>query len=264
MKFLAVTTYADRHWEQHARRCVETFKRHWVNVPLLTYTDGGLEAASPWLEGFKARHAHRPTHDYRMDAARFAHKIAAIDLADRAAGDADVLIWIDADCVTHADVTPEWLEGLLGDSDFGYLRRTMKYPECGFMQFRRNDRGRSFIREIVDQYRTDALFRLPEWHDSYVIECVRDRLECAGRLHCTSLSGGAEGTHHPLINGPLGARLDHLKGPRKASGHSNARDLKVHRPEGYWVEITKGGRIESARRAAARAAARRRGRVGSY
>jgi hypothetical protein len=233
MKFAAVTTYAERHWEQHARRCVETFREHWTGVPLATYTDEQLEVESPWLADFKRRHRHRPTDDYRMDAIRFAHKIAAIDLADRQT-QADTLIWIDADCVTHAPVTPEWLQGLLRTGDFAYLRRTMKYPECGFMMFRRNERGLAFIDKIVQQYRTDALFKLPEWHDSFVIDHVRAERESVGMLRCVSLSGSGERTHHPLINGPLGAKLDHLKGPRKSQGKSNPRDLKVLRSEDYW------------------------------
>lgn len=247
MKFAAVTTYAPRHWESHAKRCVETFRAHWGAIPLEQWVDADLETYSPWLLAFKKRHAHRPTHDYRMDAVRFAHKVAAIELAD-AASTADVLIWIDADCVTHAEVTPAWLEQLLGNGDFGYLRRTMKYPECGFMMFRRNGRGLAFIDAIVKQYSSDALFALPEWHDSFVIDHVRAQREQLGLLRCTSLSGSGERTHHPLVNGPLGAKLDHLKGPRKDAGRSHGRDLKVARPEPYWQGARSDARLARARR----------------
>jgi len=237
LTFCAVTTYAERHWAEYAQRCVETFDQHWVDVPLLTFTDAGLEAESPWLAAFKKRHAHRPTADYRMDAVRFSHKVAAIELA-AVRCEVDVLIWIDADCVTHADVTPAWLERLLRDGDFAYLRRAKKYPECGFMMFRRNARGLRLIEGIVDQYRSDRLFELPEWHDSYVIDVVRARREAVGMLRTVSLSGSGERTNHPLINGPLGEKLDHLKGPRKQTGKSHARDLKVRRGEAYWQPET--------------------------
>jgi hypothetical protein len=232
-KYLVVTTYAERHWESHAKRCVESFSEHWQDdITLLHLDDHGLEKESPWLSQFKARHAHRPTTDYRMDAVRFAHKVAAIDLAAQAPN--DVLIWMDADCVTHAPVDAAWLDGLLRDGDFAYLQRTMKYPECGFMMFRMNQRGRAFIEHIVQQYASDALFKLREWHDSFVIDHVRAQRERLGMLRCVSLSGSAERTHHPLVNGPLGAKLDHLKGPRKQAGRSHDRDLKVRRTEPYW------------------------------
>lgn len=265
MKFAVVTTYADRHYEEFAKRCLETMAEFWPStIDLINLRDAGLANRSSWLPAFKRRHAHRPTSDYRMDAVRFAHKVAAIDIAAQETA-ADVLIWIDADCITHAPVTEAWLESLLGDADFAYLRRQMKYPECGFMLFRLNMRGRALINAIVDQYRHDLLFALPEWHDSFVIDRVREKLVSGGGLVDKSLSGNAEHTHHPLINGPLGAKLDHLKGPRKSHGHSYGRDLKVTRTEAYWQEVKAASRVldvekakASARRQAAKKAARHR------
>lgn len=227
--FDVVTTFADRHWEEHARRCVETFDQFWEGMRLRFYRDAQLEAASDWLPEFKQRNRHRPTHNYRFDAVRFAHKIAAIEQAFRI-GTADALVWLDADCVTHAPVTADWLAGLLGDSDFGYLRRVQKYPECGLMLIRRNAAGAELVRTLVELYRTDRLFDLAEWHDSWAIEHVRREL----RIRCASLSGDAEDTGHPLVNGPLGACLDHLKGKRKAEGRSRRSDLKHQRGEAYW------------------------------
>lgn len=236
MKFRVITCHAVEHWETYARRCVETFEQHWPGFTLWRWTDKELEEQSPWLAAFKRRHAHLPTADYRMDAVRFSHKVATIELGlERARAEgADVLIWMDADCVTHADVTPAWLEQLLRNGDFAYLHRAKKYPECGFMLFRLNQRGQAFIDEIVKAYASDWLFTLPEWHDSYVIDRVRAKREATGMLRCVSLSGSAANTSHPLINGPLGERLDHLKGPRKALGKSKASDLKIRRKEDYW------------------------------
>lgn len=238
MRFKVCTTFAPQHWATHARRCVETFGKHWPagEFELLAWVDQDLEEQSPWLAAFKKRHAHRPTDNYRMDAVRFAHKVAAIELAAGVAKDegVDVLIWMDADCVTHADITADWLAKLLRNGDFAYLHRAKKYPECGFMMFRLNQRGTDFIDEIVKAYASDWLFTLPEWHDSYVIDRVRAKREATGMLRCVSLSGAAANTGHPLINGPLGERLDHLKGPRKALGKSKPSDLKIRRKEDYW------------------------------
>lgn len=236
MKFAVVTCYAPEHWDVYARRCVETFGQFWRGIPLMAYDGPALEQQSSWLAEFKRRHAHRPTADYRMDAVRFAHKVAAIDLGVDWArmAKADALVWMDADCVTHGEVTADWLEGLLRNGDFAYLDRAMKYPECGFMIFRLNERGIAFIEEVVRQYVSDQLFKLPEWHDSYVIDQVRAKRVQIGMLRCASLSGRASRTHHPLINGPLGEKLDHLKGPRKQTGRSHDRDLKVARTEAYW------------------------------
>ena len=230
LSFDAVTTFADAHWESHARRCVESFAEHWEGIRLHVFRDNDLEDASDWLPEFKQRHRHRPTHNYRFDAVRFAHKVAAIELAYRI-GNADVLVWIDADCVTHAPVDAGWLSCLLGDADFCYLRRARKYPECGFMLLRRCTAVTEMLRRLVRMYRMDELFGLAEWHDSWVIEHVRQGMGDA--LQCASLSGDFENTGHPLVNGPLGARLDHCKGKRKG-GRSFASDLKTQRQEAYW------------------------------
>jgi hypothetical protein len=231
--FLAVTTFAPQHWHGHAKRCVESFEKYWDGVRLHTFSDRTLVEQSSWLAEFKTRHAHRPTDDYRHDAVRFAHKIAAIDLAMARSTD-DALIWIDADCVTHAPVDAAWLSGLLGEADFAYLRRAHKYSETGFMIFRRNECGRLFVNNVVEYYRSDRIFGFPEWHDCWVIDHVRAGMEKVGLLRCVSLSGEFENSGHPLVNGPLGARLDHLKGTRKAAGKSRAKDLIAPRSEPYW------------------------------
>lgn len=236
-KFAVVTTYAEAQWESHARRCVESFRRFWPSsVPLLRYEDFDLRVRAPWQARFAERHAARPTDNYRFDAVRFSYKVAAIGVAMTDAAvqhAADVLIWMDADCVTHAPVDAEWLEWLMGGAEFAYLRRGTRYPECGFMMFDlTSPQVLAFWASVGELYKTDKLFKLKEWHDSYAIDHCR---AIARGMRCANLSGNAEATSHPFVNGPLGARLDHLKGKRKAIGRSTARDLTRKRPEAYWA-----------------------------
>jgi hypothetical protein len=42
------------------------------------------------------------------------------------------------------------------------------------------------------------------------------------------------GGGHPLINGPLGKWIDHMKGGRKNKGKSDKKDIMVNRTEDYW------------------------------
>lgn len=234
LTFDAVTTFAPQHWESHARRCVETFTEHWPkSVRLRFYRDEQLENLSPWLTEFKQRHRHRPTDNYRFDAVRFAHKVAAIQVAYQL-GKADYLIWIDADCVTHAPVDEAWLTEMAQGADFAYLKRKGKYSECGWLMFRRGAAASALIANLCDLYRTDELFDLAEWHDSWAFDHVRKWMEDRGLIRCASLSGGHEASSHPLVNGPLGSRFDHLKGRRKAEGRSRKSDLTTTRTEPYW------------------------------
>lgn len=242
----AVTTCHAEGWQQYGRRMAESWRQHW-SVPLRVYgegfTDGGtghmavdLNTAAPWLAKFKALHPYkhpgRP-YNYRMDAARFAHKVAAV-MAAAESPEIDFLIWVDADTVTHQDVPPGFVESLLPKADeyIAWLDRKNKYPECGFFILNcRHTKHGMFLRALRKAYVGGELFNLEEWHDSYVIEQIVKRLG----LPTKSLSGKAGfNTSHPFVNGPLGAYMDHLKGSRKAAGKSLERDLKVERTEPYW------------------------------
>jgi hypothetical protein len=55
-------------------------------------------------------------------------------------------------------------------------------------------------------------------------------------IYVTTAKTGGGG--HPLINGPLGQWIDHMKGGRKKTGKSNvAKDLMGDRKEAYWNEV---------------------------
>lgn len=240
MRYAAVTTYAPKHWQSHAGRMVRTFEQFWDGVPLLKFDDAELAAAAPGLPLFHQRHRQARYrgqmaggYDMRFDAIRFSHKVYAIAAA-AAQVDADVLIWIDADTVTHAPVTAEWLDDLIGDADVACLLRAAKYTECGFVMYRLNAAGRDLIRRMVALYDTGSLFRLAEWHDSFAFDHVRREMQEAGSLTVASLSGDAEHRNHPAVAGPLGSRMDHCKGPRKRFGRSRAGDLLAPRAEPYW------------------------------
>lgn len=254
IRFAALTTCNAAGWQQYGRRMVETFDKFWpADVPLYLYAEQfepdhirPLVRRLPlWLDEFKSRHAKNPMahgvveggYNYHHDCVRFAHKVAAVTDAALAI-EADVLIWVDADIVTHASVSAEWLTDLFPHGPYvAWLDRDRHYPECGFYMLRCSH---SAHREIVTRwqqlYETDAVFALTATHDSYVFEQLILEAECEGLITTHSLSGEGRQHSHPLINGPLGACLDHLKGPRKVLGRSQATDLMTPRSEEYWCK----------------------------
>jgi hypothetical protein len=143
---------------------------------------------------------------------------------------------MDADIVTHSAIDARWLEDLFPDGYMAWLDRERRYPECGVMMFRcGHPAHQEFMRRLRNVYESGAVFALPETHDSFVtqqvvIEAVRDRLF----PEPTSLSRYAAKYGHPLVAGPLGERLDHLKGARKVTGRSMRSETKGHRSEAYW------------------------------
>lgn len=244
MTFLAVSTFNAAGLELYGRRMVWTFEEYWpAEVDLRIYSEGwdapieraevvDLLAASDWLADFKERHRGRRFSGYRHDAVRFSHKIAALLHADETTR-ADFLVWIDGDVSTHQPITLADLERLAPGPDtwIAWLDRQGTYPECGFyIVNRRHQMHAEAMTELRRMYADDGLFALAEFHDSFVLQCVVDGLG----LPWASLSGRGRATGHPMINGPLGAWLDHAKGGRKRTGRSPRRDLVVPRTEPHW------------------------------
>ncbi|KEC73153.1 hypothetical protein RLPCCGM1_c1269 [Rhizobium leguminosarum bv. phaseoli CCGM1] len=259
--FAAISTFNRAGLDLYGRRMVESFCQAWPrDVSMRLYSEGWdaddllahcrplpaslsrladetceivhLASASPWLDAFKARNRNRPFRDFRWDAVRFSHKVAAVCHAARTV-DADVLIWLDGDIFTHAPVTIADLEGLAPDGDewISWLDRASMYPECGFYMLNlRHEKHLEYISAFDRMYSSDALYGLNEYHDSHVLQVVVEIERAAAK----SLSGEGRTASHPLVNGPLGQWFDHLKGNRKREGRSPARDLKVPRQEGYW------------------------------
>lgn len=242
---LAVSTCHLEGWKKYGRRMADTWTLNWP-VPLAFYGEGfdpsdedfirrvpDLNSVA-WLQEFKRKYPYKPkgAYNYRFDAARFAHKVAAV--LEAAPMATEHLIWVDADTVTHTPVPMEIIETLLprGDEYIAWLDRKGKYPECGFFILNcQHPRHREFLTALRAAYVTGSLFKMAEWHDSFVVQQL---VEGMG-LKTRSLSGKAGfNTSHPFINGPLGAYMDHMKGPRKQAGRSSGRDLKVERTENYW------------------------------
>lgn len=268
MRYRVVTTCHPAGWEQYGRRCLQAFDKHWApSVPLTLYGEGppypgaedtraeyvdleeGDSLALTVLAGFKERHSDkdlalgRPAPRARWEAVRWAHKVAVVaDAADRYQGSCDVLIWLDADVVTHDAVGPWWLSQLFPRGHvlaWPYRRPSgvMDYPECGVMMFDLQHRDvAAVMASWLNLYRTDKIFDLAGWTDTHALMFALEVVIGAEYLkHTRSLSGDADDTSHPIVNGPLGARLDHMKGAsRKERGRSHPHDIRKSRPEPYW------------------------------
>jgi len=255
MNYLAITTCNAEQWEKHGRKMATTFYQNWPEeVPLFLYAEGfhdgsdvpnfmlDLDEEAPLLATFKATYNH-PEHrgmvnsryEYKLDAVKFAHKIAAIGAAAEEC-ERGTLIWMDADIVTHAPVTVAWLEALFPPSSgaaLAWLDRTYKEAECGFLMFRLPS-ALTIIRRLVKTYQDGSIFALEQTHDSFVIQNVVDKARQRGEITVHSLSRDKASYRHPFINSRLGECMDHLKGSRKEHGRSYEIDLKRPRPEVYW------------------------------
>lgn len=264
MRYTVVTTFNAAGYENYARRMIQTWLATWPStVELWAYAENcavaeratnlrvfDLHQTSPELVRFKTQWANVPKANgdvsadpirsqrrdagkgFKWDAVRFSHKVYSIFHAAQHT-DSDWLIWMDADMVCHSPVSLQFLDQQCS-AELCFLGRKGKFSECGlYAMDLRSSKIRQWLAHF--QYMYDnaekGIFRLDEWHDSFVFDAVRRAVpvhECDWSSHIITGEG------HPLINSAWGSCLDHLKGARKKQGRSAAADLKVPRMETYW------------------------------
>ena len=264
-KYQTVTTMHANGYKLYGERMIRSFLQHWPVVQkLVVYTEGfdlaadlandprivvrDLLSCCPGLVAFKQRHASNPAAngrvdparrdpDFAFDAVRFSHKVYALHHAvQHALPGISAVIWQDADTVTHAPVPEDFLERNFPlDPAVGiyYLGRSQQHSECGWMIFNLlNLHMGEFWESFIEQYNRDLLFELAEWHDSFVFDHVRKKLEAVGMVNSSITPGYVRG--HPFIHSFLGEYMDHLKGPkRKAAGRSAAHEAR-NRNAAWW------------------------------
>jgi len=267
MNINIVTTFSQEGLSKYGQRMIDSFENNWPsNINLYVYAEDciptiknsnvhyiNMSATCDKLMEFKNKWKNVPkangdvTNDpvrskrkdsgkgFKWDAVRFSHKVYAIfDCAEKVKG--DWLVWMDADTFCHSPVTYEKVLSFLpNDKDICFLGRDGKYTECGLYALNMNNSTTlSFLNRFEDMYENadTGIFTLDEWHDSFVFDAVRK--EFSLKEHNWS-AGIIRGEGHPLINSEWGAYLDHLKGARKDTGKSHAKDLKIKRTESYWT-----------------------------
>ena len=266
MKYTVCTTFNASGYEKYGRRMIQTFLQAWpAEVQLVVYAEGctvsesapnlivhDLATASPELVTFKNTWQGVPKANgdvsqdpvrskrkdagkgFKWDAVRFAHKVYAIFHCARTAR-STWLLWMDADTICHSPITIEDINTLCpAHTDLCFLGRRGKFSECGLYAMNLGSPATKLFLNKFQQAYNDAengIFKLDEWHDSFVFDAVR---RGANLVELDWSSHLITGEGHPLINSEWGAWLDHLKGTRKNLGRSKQVDLKVKRTEAYW------------------------------
>jgi len=139
--------------------------------------------------------------------------------------DVDYIIWYDADIVTLEPVTHEFLDVLCPDwSMTSYLGRE-ELPhehhggdtETGWVGYNaRHPYFREFIDAYKEMYDQDKIYKQKYYYDCYIYDLVRRRIEKTYGVKNFDISKAHQVVSgHPFNDGPLGTKLDHLKGPDK-------------------------------------------------
>jgi len=156
---------------------------------------------------------------------------------------------MDADSYIHSDWSYEDFKNLLPDDKWityvGRGKGSQTWPECGFYGMNlHNNVCKDFLKEFERVYEDaeNGIFKLVEWHDSFVFGTILNNmktqypnvLDYSAEMYLREAKSGGGG--HPLINGPLGKFMDHMKGVRKQEGRSRKVDIMVKRTENYWLK----------------------------
>ena len=214
------------------------FKSTWGNVP---------KANGIPPEDIKARRPRDWHKEFKWHAIRFANKVYAVfDACQRSQ---DWCVWMDADTFVHSDWSYDDFKKQLPDDVWltyvGRGKGSQTWPECGFYGMNLRDPVCKLFLEEFERMYEDAdngIFKLEEWHDSYVFGDILARykardpnvLDYSAEMYLKEAKTGGGG--HPLINGILGTWIDHMKGVRKQEGRSRAKDIMVNRSESYWKQ----------------------------
>ena len=210
------------------------FKERWKDVPKAN----GIPPAD-----IKARRPRDWHKEFKWHAIRFANKVYAVfDACERSK---DWCVWMDADTFVHSDWSYEEFSSLLPKNAYityvGRGKGSQTWPECGFYGMNLNHPVcHEFLKEFERMYEDadNGIFTLEEWHDSYVFGEILKKYkdfpshDYSADMYLREAKTGGGG--HPLINGPLGKWIDHMKGGRKSKGKSDKKDIMVNRTENYW------------------------------
>ena len=210
------------------------FKERWKDVP---------KANGIPPDDIKARRPRDWNKEFKWNAVRFANKTYAVyDACARSKG---WCVWMDADSFIHSNWSYEEFKNLLPENAYityvGRGKGSQTWPECGFYGMNLNHPVcHSFLEDFERMYEDaeNGIFTLEEWHDSYVFgELLKKYSEFPSHDYSAEMylkEAKTGGGGHPLINGPLGKWMDHMKGGRKEKGKSNTKDIMVNRTEDYW------------------------------
>lgn len=198
---LCVTSFGPSGYDLYGKTFLHTFTRY-VDSDLVVYVEG-TENIPDFshekiiyrnlldVKGLREtlRHTMFPAargllfgsqdRNYKYDVHRFCRKsFAQIDAAVEFSGrGGECLYWIDADVEFLDSFDLPSLDGAY----MAYLGRTNVHSCASFIGWNlRHPLNKNFFEHYFNLYVTGTVFALPEWHDSYIVDWLRHKLNVPG------------------------------------------------------------------------------------
>lgn len=241
-RILVCTTFANKHWDEHASEMIGRFADLWPKevglvvvlddatlipqiMPVVNKRGGAIGKFDDdqRFQAFKAKYEKLDDpNDYRKQFFRFSHKIFALnDAAEVAKNEGwDYLMWLDADVFTEKAIPMEKLvEWLPGEGEVcSYLgRKDWPHSECGFMAFRVANNSipqpHFFLKEMLNYFYIDGKgLEEQQSDDSWLFDRMRTKVAIWNSQKYRNLTPDAPGMN-VWLNSPLQAYMSHHKGP---------------------------------------------------
>lgn len=241
-----ITSFPNASWKVYAEQMLTSFVKFWpAQIPILcvlddeTLTpevqkllrpqDAVMVHSDPERASFLERNKDKDDpQDYRKQACRFCHKVFALKgAADfwksvQSPDKARYVIWWDADVLTTRPVTLEEISRCLPEQGaaVSYLgRKDWPHSECGFLAFDLECGGGKLIDDWLEYYKTDAVFKEEQWHDSWLFDRVMSKIitesvadSSKPQVSFTNLTRNKDGMDI-WPQSPMAAWSRHYKGP---------------------------------------------------
>lgn len=214
MRYEVITSCNHRLWAQYAERSIPGWNFPQSVMPQV-YWEHEPTWQDPRWDRVREAALPRETPRLRNTCARFTWKVQAQIHAIRNSP-ADYVIWLDADVVQTQPITDDQVMMLMPGSEHvaTFLnRQPWKYAETGWIAYNLHHAlTRPFINALEEIYLSRRIFDLPEWHDAFVWDHVRQQTLTPMRniLHTPR-------TNDPFAHSDLGHHFAHHKGPRKGN-----------------------------------------------
>jgi hypothetical protein len=174
-----------------------------------------LEFADKWKDDTRANGKIEKKYGFKWNAIKFCHKTFAIWHAAKQINEG-WLIWLDCDAIILKQIDNQFLNlACPSDKAISYIGRKNKYSECGFVCYNLNlPATRNFLKAWEDLYLSGDFVNLPQTHDSYTFDYIRNQMNQSALFH--DLNANSTTDKNPFHNSVIGPYIAHAKGKDKS------------------------------------------------
>jgi len=234
-----VTSFSDEGYKKYGKTMLESFLKHWPgsidiyiegnpnkkdfvskNNPRVHYKNllkipgsSQVLAALSCFSMTKGYFRADMPMNYKYNAYKFVRKIFAQCVAGT---DFDgYLFWIDADTIIDAPLTENYFRMMFEGGEFMvYLGRPTWHTCASFVGWNMaHEQNESFWMTYFDLIVSGRFLLLPEWHDSFLLDIVREQGQFSGRDLCldVEINKGPDNVFDKVFAG----KARHFKGSLK-------------------------------------------------